>query len=528
MPPSQTTRTARLVERFAGSRPVRRAADELFLRYARQRVQLLDERNVARTQSRTLMRLVRKAAGTRFGRDHGFDHITSVADYQKRVPIRDYEAFWTGYWRDVFPRLQGSTWPEAIPYYALSSGTTSGATKYIPVSRQMLASNQKAALTTLALFRNAVHDARVFAGQFFFLGGCTDLRKQADGSLAGDLSGIAACEASTFLRPYTFPPLQLGLINDWEQKVQLLAERSAGMNVTALSGIPSWMLILFDRLKRLTGRSRITDVWPNLRLIVHGGIKFDPYRELFRQETGSDRVTFVETYPCSEGFVATEDPRHELLRIVPDHGIFFEFVPADELGTDRPTRHTLANLEPGVNYAVVLTTCAGLWGYVVGDTVRFERRNPPLLRFTGRTKYFLSAFGEHIISEEVEKAVTVAAHATGAQAIDFHVGPVFPADPRRPGHHQYFVEFATPPADLAAFGRELDAELSRLNEDYAAHRVNDLSMMPPEVSAVRPGGFAEWMKSRGKFGGQNKVPRMDNSGQITKQLAEWLGNVGPR
>src|SRR5262249_50354439 len=186
---------------------------------------------------------------------------------------------------------------------------------------------QKAGLTTLAFFRNSYPDAAVFTGQFFFLGGSTDLRKQADGSLAGDLSGIATREASSFLRPYSFPPTDLSLLSDWEQKVQVLAERSAKLPITAISGIPSWLLILFDRLKRLTGKSTIAEVWPTLRLIVHGGIKFDPYRDLFKQEVGSDAVKYVETYPCSEGFIATEDPRYELLRVVPDHGLFFEFVP---------------------------------------------------------------------------------------------------------------------------------------------------------------------------------------------------------
>jgi hypothetical protein len=267
----------------------------------------------------------------------------------------------------------------------------------------------------------------------------------------------------------------------------------------------------------------VAEVWPQLRLVVHGGTKFDPYRELFKKEIGSDAVHFCEVYPCSEGFVATEDPRHGLLRLVPDHGIFFEFVPVEELGSDDPTRHTLGTLEVGVQYAVVLTTCAGLWGYVLGDTVTFESRFPPLLRFTGRTKYFLSAFGEHLIQEEVDKAVAHAARVCGVDTVDHHVGPVFPTDPRKPGHHLYLIEFRGPsPADLARFAGELDAELSRLNEDYAAHRIGDLTMVRPEVRAVPPGGFAEWMKARGKGGGQHKVPRMDNAGQVTRELLDWL------
>jgi hypothetical protein len=265
-------------------------------------------------------------------------------------------------------------------------------------------------------------------------------------------------------------------------------------------------------------------VWPALRLVVHGGTKFDPYRSLFREVIGSSDVTFLETYPASEGYVAAEDPRHGLLRLIPDHGLFFEFVPVADLACDRPARHTLADLEPGVQYAVVLTTCAGLWSYVIGDTVCFEQRDPPLLRFTGRTRYFLSAFGEHLISEEVERAVAAAAEATTATVSDFHVGPVFPGQMGQPGHHRYLVEFVQPPADPARFAAALDAALQRLNEDYAAHRAGDLTLLAPEVMPVRRGGFADWMRARGKFGGQHKLPRMDNSGELTAELTAWLRN----
>jgi hypothetical protein len=281
---------------------------------------------------------------------------------------------------------------------------------------------------------------------------------------------------------------------------------------------------LFHHLKQITGRERIADIWPQLRLVIHGGTKFDPYRDLFRTLIGSPAVHFLETYPASEGFIATEDPRYGLLRLIPDHNIFFEFVPVADLDAAHPVRHTVADLEPGVQYAVVLTTCAGLWSYVLGDTVCFERREPPLLRFTGRTRYFLSFFGEHLISEEVEKAVALAASAAGVAVVEFHVGPLFPVTPDLPGRHRWFVEFAETicPVVLARFAHELDAALGRLNEDYLAHRDGDLAMRPPEVLAVRRGGFADWMRSRGRLGGQNKVPRMDNSGRITEELTRFF------
>lgn len=516
---------SRLLNRVLSMSPVRHVADAGFGCYAQRRAARLDGLSVAGVQRETLLRLVRRAENTRFGRDHGFADIRTFEDYRRRVPLRDYEAFWQDYWQPVFPRLQGATWPGHIPYVALSSGTTTGATKYIPVSTEMLASNRRAALTGLSWFRAAHPEVRLFAGRLFFLGGSTaltPLNGSGNSPLAGDLSGIATRELSSLLRPFTFPPLDLALLADWDQKLERLAEQSVRQPISLIGGIPSWLLTLFERLRRVTGRGRISDIWPSLRVVVHGGTCFNPYRQLFRELIGSDRVRFLETYPASEGFVAAEDPRHGLLRLVPDHDVFFEFVPSGELGAFNPTRHTVADLEPGVQYAVVLTTCAGLWSYVLGDTVCFERRDPPLLRFTGRTKQFLSAFGEHLIGEEVERAVALAAERSGAAVRDFHVGPVFPESTREPGHHRFLVEFARPPQGHEAFRRELDLALCSINEDYRAHRQGNLTMRAPQVLALPPDGFADWMRGRGKLGGQHKVPRLDNTGQLTAELTHWL------
>jgi hypothetical protein len=525
-----------LVERLAATSPARQAADFLFRAYARARVWRLERQSMVSTQQATLLRLVQHAACTRFGRDHDFASIRTVRDYQERLPLRDYEAFWKQYWRPAFPCLRDVTWPGLIPYFALSSGTTSGTTKYIPVSRPMLASNRRAALTTLAWFHAAYPGPSLFSGRLLFLGGSTDLQEwriedreprigiasSRSSVLAGDLSGIATWEVPSFLRPYTFPPLDLALECDWDHKLELLAERSAALPITLVSGVPSWLLVFFERLLQITGRSSIGEVWPTLRVVVHGGTAFEPYRALFHRVLGSDAIQLLETYPASEGFVAAEDSRWQLLRLIVDHNIFFEFVPIEDLGKSRPARHTVADVVPGVQYAVVLTTCAGLWSYVLGDTVCFEHRDPPLLRFTGRTRYFLSAFGEHLISEEVERAVAQAAEVTGAAVADYHVGPVFPESTEIPGRHRYLVEFAQPPSEVGEFARELDKALCQINEDYLAHRSGDLTMLAPEVWPVARGGFAEWLRSRGQLGGQHKVPRMDNSGRLTADLGHWL------
>jgi hypothetical protein len=511
-----------ILRRIAGSVPVRVAADTYLHRYSRLRLAEIDRTDPVEAQTRTLRHLVQTARQTSFGRDHDFASIRTIGDYQKRVPLRSYEDFWRDYWQAVYPRLAGVTWPEFIPYYALSSGTTSGATKYLPVSRQMLKSNMKAAMTTLAYFMRSTPGARVFRGKIFFLGGSTDLKAQADGSFHGDLSGIAAREVSEIVRPYTFPPPDIGLLSDWDSKVKVLAEQSMHLPITVISGVPSWLLTLFDYLKKAARRQTVAEIWPKLQLVIHGGASFEPYRRVFREVIGNDHVKFQDTYPSSEGYVATEDPRHGMLRLLVDHQIFFEFVPMEELGKPNPARHTVANVETGVQYAVVMTTCAGLWSYIIGDTVAFEQRDPPLIRFTGRTKYFLSAFGEHLINEEIEKAVARAAEATGALVVDFHVGPVFPTEPSKPGHHRYLVEFSRPPSDLARFGAVIDEALHELNKDYVAYRVGGISLGPPEIRVVRPGGFNDWMRSKGKLGGQHKVPRMDNSGKITDELTQYF------
>jgi len=518
------------VRKLAENSIVRRFADAGLARYARQRTLKLDAMDVGRVQELTLLQLVGYAKDTRFGTDHAFRHIRTIRDYQKAVPLRYYEDFWKDYWEAKYPDIQGQTWPDKIPYYALSSGTTSGATKYIPISRQMLSSNRKAGFTTLALYRNLYPKADLFGGRFFFLGGSTDMTRQSDGSFAGDLSAISGLELPEAIKGYYFPPRDISDIKEWEVKARKLAEAGSRERISAISGVPAWILVILDQLKKVTGKDNIREIWPHLNLVIHGGTRFDPYREIFAREFGTQGVRFLETYPCSEGFVATEDPRYNLLRLVPDHGIFFEFVPVsldkDGMKLDTATRHTVREIEVGQQYAVVLTTCAGLWSYVVGDTVVFEKKNPPLLRFSGRTKFFLSAFGEHLISEEIAKGIAEAASASECEVGDYHVGPVFPSKPDVPGYHRYLVEFVRPPIDPTKFTRVLDAALSRINEDYAAHRKNDLSMLMPEVLSIERGAFLEWRLARGGRAEQGKVPTMDNTGKLTETIREWMASHG--
>ncbi|MBX6312563.1 MAG: GH3 auxin-responsive promoter family protein [Isosphaeraceae bacterium] len=508
---------------LAGAPAIRQAVNAGFLTFARRRVRQIEQADPVATQEQTLKRLVAAARETRFGRDHRFGSIRTIADFQAAVPLRTYEDIWQQYFQDQYPILEDLTWPGRVPYLALTSGTTTGATKYIPVTRPMLASNTKAATTMLA-FQVAAHPrSQLFRGKMFFLGGSTDLKRPGPGVEQGDLSGITAKTLGPHLRPYAFPPLELALDPDWDRKLSVLAERSLREPITLVSGVSSCLLALFQRLLELTGKANVAEVWPRLEVVVHGGVKFEPYREPFHTLLGSDQIRLQESYPCSEGFVAFGDPKTSLLRLVFDHGIFFEFVPIEELGSERPTRHWLGNAQTGINYAIVVSTCAGMWAHIIGDTVRFESLSPPLLTFTGRTKYTLSAFGEHLINEEIEGAIAFASEATGAAVRDWHVGSFF----RPPlGYHQYVVEFLRPPADLGAFRDALDAELSRRNADYHWYRAIGSKLPAPAVLMARPGGFDDWMRSRGQLGGQHKVPRMDNTGQLTAELLASLRNGG--
>ena len=486
-------------------------ATPLLRAYAGWRLYGLARQDAAESQRRQLLGLLAHARNTRFGREHGFARLRSVSDYQHAVPLRRYEDFWRDYWSALYPVLENATWPGIMPFFANSSGTGSGATKHIPVSAAMVRANRRAAIDVLVHHVASRPGSRVIGGKNFMLGGSTDLKPVSAGVAAGDLSGIAAARVPWWARNYYFPSGRLAHITEWERKTKELARQSLAEDIRSLSGTPSWMLLFFDELKRLRpgGEGRLVDFYPNLELLVHGGVSFEPYRTRFEALLAGSRAETREVYPASEGFIALADRGPgEGLRLLTDNGLFLEFVPLEELDSPSPTRHWLETAETGVNYALVLTSCAGLWSYIVGDTVRFVEKNPPRILVTGRTSYSLSAFGEHLIGEEIDAAVSAGAAAVGGAIADYTVGPVFPEN--RPGHHLYLVEFSVPvdAGRAEEFARVLDRELSLRNVDYAEHRAGGYGMGPPQVVFLPPGSFVAWMKSRGKFGGQNKVPRV--------------------
>lgn len=474
-------------------------------------------------QQRVLEGLIRRASSTKFGKEHRFHDIKTVQEFQQAVPLRGYDDFFRQYWEPSFPRLVDCTWSGLIPYFALSSGTTTGKTKFIPCSREMLAANAHCAHDVLVHHVANRPWSCVLGGKCLLLGGSTALREEAPGVYSGDLSGIEACEVPPWEAPWVFPPPELALIADWEKKIDQLARSALDMDLRSISGAPNWLLLFFEKLFSLRpGQERLAGLFPNLELIIHGGIGFAPYRERFRALLEGSHAETREVYAASEGFMATADRGDgEGLRLILDGGVFFEFVPANEINASRPTRHWIGDAKIGVDYALVVSTCSGLWGYILGDTVRLIERDPLRLMITGRTSYLLSIVGEHVIAEEIDDALSEAAAAVGASVADYAVGCFPRKEAEATPRHLYIVEFSNcerEALDTGAFRSRLDDRLVRLNDDYASCRRNDFGLKPPEIIAVRPGTFSRWMKRRGKLGGQNKVPRIISDAGLFEDL----------
>jgi hypothetical protein len=491
------------------------------------RIHELARQDPVAAQRRVLAGLLHRARDTRFGREHGFAGISSVTAYQAQVPLRPYEAFWTSYWQPAFPKLRGVTWPGRIPFLALSSGTSGGPTKYIPVSAATLRANRDAALDALIFHTAQRPDSRLLAGRNLLLGGSTSLERLAPHVQAGDLSGIAAARIPLWARGRSYPPRGIALLGDWPRKIDAIARLCLGQPITSISGTPSWLLLFFEHMAALrpTLGRRLAAHFPQLELIIHGGVGMAPYRDRFSQWLEGSRIETREVYAASEGFIAAADRAPgDGMRLLADRAVFYEFVPLSELGSTAPPRHWLGTAETGVDYAVAVTSASGLWSYILGDTVMFDGLGPPRLRVTGRTGWSLSVVGEHVTGGELDHAIAVAARQTGVLVQDYAAAPLPPdeSDPR--GGHLVLVEFAVaPPMDR--FARAFDAALADGNADYAVHRAGDYGMRPPQIRVVPPGGFAAWMAARGKLGGQHKVPRVINDTALLTSLLQTIGHA---
>jgi hypothetical protein len=448
-----------------------------------------------------------------------------VEQYQRRVPLRDYEAFWSNWWAPAFPHVGEVTWPGPIRYFANSSGTTQATTKRIPLSDSMLRANRFAALDVLAWHFAARPHSRMTAGDGVFLGGSTRLEVLAPDVRAGDLSGIAAVERPLWARGRVLPGQQLAQLTDWRTKMEALASQALERKVTSVSGTASWMLLFFETAGALRRPSdRLSDLFPALELLVHGGVGFAPYRDRFGHWLEGSTALTREVYAASEGFIAVADRGDgEGMRLLVDRGLFFEFVRPAELGSTTPDRRWVGNADVEEDYALVLTTNSGLWSYPLGDTVRLVSREPPRILITGRLSWTLSVAGEHLIGAELDAAVSDASRAVGRNVVEYSAAPIQPdASDARAGH--LFVVELDGTADAPAFAQALDAALKRANDDYAAHRADGFGLRPPDVRLLPAGSFARWMERRGKLGGQNKVPRVVASAQSLEPLLAQKGD----
>lgn len=471
-----------------------------------------------RFQQQIFRDLIRAGELTRFGRDHNFSSIRNYEDFRKNVPVRDYEDL-KGYIGQVVNGEPDILWSGKPAYLAKTSGTTSG-TKYIPITRDSIPNHINGARNALLSYVHETGRAKFLDGGLIFLSGSPELQEKS-GIKTGRLSGIVNHHVPAYLRTNQKPSYHTNCIPDWEEKLEKIIDETIHQDMTLISGIPPWVQMYFDRIQKRTGK-KIKDVFPNFSLFVYGGVNFEPYRaKLF--ETIGKKVDSIETYPASEGFIAYQDSQHEEgLLLLLNSGIFFEFIPAEEFFQAHPRRLTIEEVELGKNYALVINNNAGLWGYSIGDTIRFVSKAPYRIVVSGRIKHFISAFGEHVIGEEVEQAMKRTMQKfQEVELIEFTVAPRVTASEGLP-HHEWLIEFARAPRDLEDFSLELDNQLRSLNV-YYDDLIKGNILRTLRITSLPPNTFIGYMRSQGKLGGQNKVPRLSNDRKIADELRVYAG-----
>ncbi len=469
------------------------------------------------SQQRVFHDLIETGKTTQFGRDHDFAAIKCYEDFKKRVPIRDYELL-KPYIERVLAGEPDILWKGKPAYFAKTSGTTSG-TKYIPITKESIPNHFDSARNALLSYVHETGHSAFLDGGLIFLSGSPELDEMA-GIKTGRLSGIVNHHVPAYLRTNQKPSYATNCIEDWEQKLEKIIDETLGVNMTLISGIPPWVQMYFDRIQARTGK-KIKEVFPNFSVMVYGGVNFEPYRAKLFESIGKE-IDSVETYPASEGFIAYQDSqKDEGLLLLLYTGIFFEFIPADEYFNEHPQRLTIGEVELGKNYALIINSNAGLWGYSIGDTVKFVSKNPYRIVVSGRIKHFISAFGEHVIGEEVEKAMKFTMQKfPEVELVEFTVAPNVAPKEGMP-HHEWFIEFSKVPADADAFSLELDNQLRSLNVYYDdLIRGNILRTL--RITSLQKNAFIDYMKSVGKLGGQNKVPRLSNDRKIAGEVERWM------
>lgn len=475
-------------------------------------------------QREVLQFLVDCAKETEFGREHLFNHIKSYDDYVRNVPVNDYETL-----KGDIDRMrhgeENILWPGLVKWYAKSSGTTNDKSKFIPVTQAGLAHiHYQGPKDCVTFYLRNNPKSRIFDGKSLILGGSHSANYNLPNSLVGDLSAILIENITPMAELFRVPKKATALLSDFEVKRDRIAHETLNKNVTNISGVPSWMLSVLVRIMEITGKKHLQEVWPNLEVFFHGGIAFTPYRSQYEKLITKSDMHYMETYNASEGFFGIQDdPTDKSMLLMVDYDVFYEFIPMDEFGTDNPTIVPLSGIELGKNYAMVISTSCGLWRYIIGDTVSFTSRDPYKFVITGRTKYFINAFGEELVQDNAEKGLAYACQQTGAEVLEYTAAPVY-MDDNAKCRHQWLIEFSHEPTNLDEFATLLDRKLQELNSDYEAKRFHDITLQHLEVVKAPTGIFNEWLKSKGKLGGQHKVPRLSNSRRNIDEILEMMNS----
>lgn len=469
-------------------------------------------------QRKVLARLLREAAQTAYGRDHGFGEIRSYEEFSRTVPVNTYEEL-KGFIDRMRHGERDVLWKGRVEWYAKSSGTTNDKSKFIPVSSAGLHDTHYAGGTdAVALYLHSHPESRLFDGRALILGGSHQPNYNLPGSLVGDLSAILIENINPVVNLFRVPKKRVALLSDFEEKRDLIAREALRKNVTNLSGVPSWMMGVITRVLELSGKQYLDEVWPNLEVFFHGGIAFTPYRELYHSLMRNPRMQYMETYNASEGFFGLQsDLADPAMLLMLDYGVFYEFIPLEEVGKEQPQVVPLWEVETNRNYAIVITTSCGLWRYQIGDTVRFTQTKPYKFVISGRTKSFINAFGEELIVDNAEQGLAEACQQTGAQVREYTAAPVF-MDETGKCRHQWVIEFTKMPANVGEFATILDRTLQNVNSDYEAKRYKNITLQPLEIIVGRTDLFHDWLSSRGKLGGQHKVPRLANNRAIIEEV----------
>ena len=478
---------------------------ELFLKYPKD------------VQEELLLRLLNTAKNTEFGKEKGFAYIQTYQEFAQKVPIQKYETF-----EPLIERCrkgeQNLFWPTHIKWFAKSSGTTNAKSKFIPVSDEALEyCHMKAGKDMLCLYINNNENTQLFTGKGLRLGGSSEVYKDND-SHFGDLSAIIT-ENLPFWADFSSAPSQeVALMSEWETKMEAIIDETIEEDITSLVGVPSWMLVLLNRVLEKTGKDNILEVWPNLEVYFHGGVNFNPYREQYKKIIPKADFQYYETYNASEGFFAIQDRNgsKELLLML-DYGIFYEFIPMDKYNGENSKTIPLSEVKKGINYAILITTNGGLWRYLIGDTVKFTSLEPYRIKITGRTKHHINVFGEELIIENAEEGLRLACEKTNATIKEYTVGPIF-MEGKEKGGHEWIIEFENEPKNLSYFTELLDNALKSINSDYEAKRYLNMTLALPKIHKAKPGLFYNWLKKKEKLGGQNKVPRLSNSREFVEEL----------